>query len=219
MPHLIPRYTTNTTCPFRIYADPTRKLYRALGMHLTAQYGSRPDYMSKSSAWEMTVKSLMPAVKAKRRDKLAAGNLLQVGGEFLFEDGEPAWCRRMQTYRDHTEMRVLRHILEMDDEVPVVQEATAVSMRPQTSQTTQSEPRRQERTSSLLPHQKRQEALKAMPAMGPTETTLDKHRGLKLVWDGNGVSASLQRESRIPEEDAQELRQVDSFYQGSEFAH
>jgi len=209
MPHLIPRYTTNTTCPFRIYADPTRKLYKALGMHMTVQYGARPNYMSQNSAWEMTVKSLMPAVRAKRRDKLAAGNLMQVGGEFLFEDGEPAWCRRMQTYRDHTEMKIIRRVLEMDEEVPVVQEATAVALPA--------------RTSSHRPQTSSRPQTGSSPISSRTQTSpiasSKPGAGLKLVWDGNGVSASLQRESRIPDEreELEQLSQVHSYYSPSEF--
>jgi len=172
-------------------------------MKKTLQYGSRPEYMSKNSAWEMTVKSLMPAVKAKRRDKLAAGNLLQVGGEFLFEEGAPVWCRRMMTYRDHTEMKILKRVLEMDDEVPVVQEAmTAVSVKPTSS-----------RGSSMR------------PVMGPDARSMSSGpggpaaKGLKLVWDGTGVQAHLQRESRIPD-DADRvaaLSPIPSYYGASEY--
>lgn len=167
-------------------------------MRQTLMYGSRPDYMSKSSAWEMTVKSLMPAVKAKRRDKLAGGNLMQVGGEFLFEEGAPVWCRRMMTYRDHTEMKILKRVLEMDEEVPVVQEAmTAVSVKPTSSHGS------------------------ARAVQGPDARVGaggQAARGLKLVWDGTGVQAHLQRESRIPDE-AQRLNAlspIPSYYGASE---
>lgn len=178
-------------------------------MHMTVQYGARPNYMSKNSAWEMTVKSLMPAVRAKRRDKLAAGNLMQVGGEFLFEDGEPAWCRRMQTYRDHTEMKIIRRVLEMDEEVPVVQEATAVALPARTSS--------HMGTSSHAHGGSSTSPISSRTQTSPVAST-KPGAGLKLVWDGNGVSASLQRESRIPDEreELEQLSQVHSYYSPSE---
>jgi len=165
-------------------------------------YGSRPEYMSKNSAWEMTVKSLMPAVKAKRRDKLAGGNLMQVGGEFLFEEGEAVWCRRMMTYRDHTEMKILMRVLEMDEEVPVVQEAmTAVSVKPTSSR------------GSVRPIQGPDAGMMSPGAGGQAA------KGLKLVWDGTGVQAHLQRESRIPDEAERMnvLTPIPSYYGGSEY--
>lgn len=50
-------------------------------------------------------------------DGMRGGPKLQVGGEFLFEDGELLWCHRMKNVRDHAEMRTLRRVLDMDDEV------------------------------------------------------------------------------------------------------
>jgi len=175
--------------------------------------------MAQHSAWDLTVKSLMPAVRAKRRDKLAAGNLMQVGGEFLFEDGEPAWCRRMQTYRDHSEMKIIRRVLEMDEEVPVVQEATAVALPARTSshgvQSSHGQSSHvQSSNSSPIT------AGRTQTSAGLTGAAAGKPgAGLKLVWDGNGVSASLQRESRIPDEreELEQLSQVNSYYSPSEF--
>jgi len=171
-------------------------------MRQTLAYGPRPEYMSKNSAWEMTVKSLMPAVKAKRRDKLAGGNLMQVGGEFLFEEGGPVWCRRMMTYRDHTEMKILKRVLEMDEEVPVVQEAmTAVSVKPTSSHSN---------TRSVQGPDAR-----AMSSGAGGQAA----KGLKLVWDGTGVQAHLQRESRIPDEAERvtALSPIPSYYGASEY--
>ena len=184
-------------------------------MHMTVQYGARPNYMSQNSAWEMTVKSLMPAVRAKRRDKLAAGNLMQVGGEFLFEDGEPAWCRRMQTYRDHTEMKIIRRVLEMDEEVPVVQEATAVALPVRSSSYGPGARSVQSGGTGSSPISSRTQTSPGVTGTAPGKPGA----GLKLVWDGNGVSASLQRESRIPDEreELEQLSQVHTHYSPSEF--
>ena len=42
----------------------------------------------------------------------SGGPYSQLGGEFLWEDGELVWCHRMRNTRDHTEVGVLREMLE-----------------------------------------------------------------------------------------------------------
>ena len=44
-PNLIPHYKAQTGCPFPIFADPSRKLYKVLGMSWTLDIGPRADYM------------------------------------------------------------------------------------------------------------------------------------------------------------------------------
>lgn len=116
-PSLIPKYRARTGCPFPIYADPSRKLYKALGMSWTLNFGgSRPEYMQDTSLprW------LAGQVKqwgADGRKALKGGNLVQIGGEFLFEDGEVIWLHRMRNYRNHTEIKALRRIMDLDWEV------------------------------------------------------------------------------------------------------
>ena len=44
-PKLIPQYRQYTSCPFPIYADPSRKLYKLLGMGWTLNPGKRAGYM------------------------------------------------------------------------------------------------------------------------------------------------------------------------------
>jgi len=111
--------------------------------------------MKSTSAAGLTYGSLKGVVKNHREGITAGGPLPLVGGEFLFGDGEAIWCHRMKSYRNHTEMTTLKKVLEMDDEVPVVEEARVVPVSP---------------TSAA--------------------------KGLRLVWERDGVAAHMQRDSR-----------------------
>ena len=85
-PELIDFYVEATGCPFPIYAEPTKRIYSALGMGRTLDLGrSRPDYMRMSvptaivsSIWQ----GLSQGTKA-----LKGGDFWQVGGEFVGVDG------------------------------------------------------------------------------------------------------------------------------------
>ncbi|OJD35251.1 thioredoxin-like protein [Diplodia corticola] len=120
-PSMIPAYKRYTGCPFPIFADPTRSLYRALGMSFSLDMGSRrPEYMKDIAppAWiagQLKQVGQQTRVQGMRK-AMRCGNWLQVGGEFLFEDGEVIWCHRMRNYRDHTEVKALRRLLEIDDD-------------------------------------------------------------------------------------------------------
>lgn len=176
-PELIPFYKLKTGCPFPIYAEPSRALFKRLGMVLSVNIGmKRPEYMKDISpvAWaagQITTiqkgvkmrqaelnKSKLEASERRRRqaeidkdvarleqleaqeeersittssigsggrgeDKLVirkrdvvkGGNIFQIGGEFLFEEGEVVWCHRMKNYRNHAEVDVIRKVLELDD--------------------------------------------------------------------------------------------------------
>lgn len=50
----------------------------------------------------------------RKRDVFKGGNLMQIGGEFLFDGGEVVWCHRMRSMRDHAEVGVVRRVLELD---------------------------------------------------------------------------------------------------------
>lgn len=143
-PSLIPMYQEATSCPFPIYADPTRQLYDLLGMTRTLDLGTRPDYQ-RASLVTMAAQSVFQGIKQLKGGKaLKGGNYAQVGGEFLFEpinintpasspavfeenkelgitappaDGEDkrvTWCHRMKNTRDHAEIPELREILGLD---------------------------------------------------------------------------------------------------------
>ncbi|KAK5675336.1 hypothetical protein LTS10_012102 [Elasticomyces elasticus] len=125
-PDLIKQYKKFTACPFPIFADPSRMLFKKLGMVLSANIGrTRPEYMKDISApaWlagQMTTirTSLKDPDGIRKRDILRGGNPMQIGGEFLFEDGEVVWCHRMRDYRGHAEVGVLRRLLELDEALP-----------------------------------------------------------------------------------------------------
>ena len=78
-------YQASTLCPFPIYADPTKTLYDALGMLRTLNMGGRPEYQRRGTLLGM-VQSIGQGMKAAvKGTALKAGDLQQVGGEFLFE--------------------------------------------------------------------------------------------------------------------------------------
>lgn len=107
-------YANTTSCPFPIYADPTRKVYEALGLPRTLYLGSKPEYIQNSlvaGAAQSIVQGIMTGTGA-----LKGGDYKQVGGEFLFEDGNLIWSHRMKTTRDHAEVTELRRLLGLEEE-------------------------------------------------------------------------------------------------------
>jgi hypothetical protein len=60
-------------------------------------------------------KSLKDPNGIRKRDVFRGGNPMQIGGEFLFEDGKVIWCHRMKHYRNHAEVKVVRKLLELDE--------------------------------------------------------------------------------------------------------
>jgi hypothetical protein len=84
-PSLIPMYASATSCPFPIYADPSKQLYNALGMVRTLNLGPRPEYQRKGLAAHI-LQSIVQSIKQLPSGKtLKGGDYQQVGGEFLFE--------------------------------------------------------------------------------------------------------------------------------------
>ena len=110
-------YAHETACPFPIYADPTRQLYRKLGMTSTLALGPKtPEYMHRSLT-SVIVSSIVQGLKSGRK-MLSGGNSRQVGGEFVFLGGKVVWCQRMRNTRDHAEIAVIRQKLGLDGERP-----------------------------------------------------------------------------------------------------
>lgn len=125
-PDLIPFYKAVTGCPFPIFAEPSRELFKKLGMTLSFNIGNkRPEYMKDISpaAWAAgQVTQIKASLKAeeeesriRRRDILKGGHPMQIGGEFLFDEGQVVWCHRMKNYRNHAEVSVVRTLLELDE--------------------------------------------------------------------------------------------------------
>lgn len=115
-PELIPMYTAATSCPFPIYADPTRKLYDHLGMTRTFELGTKPAYM-QTHLLINSVQSIFQSLSTGRK-ALSGGDFKQVGGEFLFEGGECTWVHRMKTTRGHCEVDEIRKLVGLDDTRP-----------------------------------------------------------------------------------------------------
>jgi hypothetical protein len=114
-PELIPHYKSVTGTVFPIFAEPTRRLFKGLGMGWTLDLGStRPEYMKDISRPAWLAGQIKQVSKVPGLKKFKGGSLVQVGGEFLLENEEVIWCHRMKHYRNHTEMDVLRRILEID---------------------------------------------------------------------------------------------------------
>ncbi|KAF2206549.1 hypothetical protein CERZMDRAFT_26729, partial [Cercospora zeae-maydis SCOH1-5] len=121
-PDLIPHYKNFTNCPFPMFADPSRMLFKKLGMNISFNIGAtRPEYMKDLSIGgvvngqaKQIKNSLHDPEGIRKRDVMRGGNPFQIGGEFLFEDGQAVWCHRMKNYRNHAEVKVLRKLLELD---------------------------------------------------------------------------------------------------------
>ncbi|ERF68970.1 hypothetical protein EPUS_09024 [Endocarpon pusillum Z07020] len=130
---LIPSYIEQTQCPYPIFADPSKRLYSLLGMARTLSLGNKdPDYI-RHTLVSGVVKSIAQGLKRiGSGDVLQAGDLKQVGGEFLFEvtgggtsltnsktgngalqQAEVTWCHRMKNTRDHAELPVLKQVLDL----------------------------------------------------------------------------------------------------------
>ena len=115
-PDLIPHYKAVTGCPFPIFAEPSRSLFRILGMSWSLNIGSkRPGYMKEISPPAWLLEQFRQMGKTKGMKKWKSGNWLQIGGEFLFQDGQVVWCHRMKNYRNHAEVAVLKRILEIEN--------------------------------------------------------------------------------------------------------
>ncbi|KAF2015146.1 hypothetical protein BU24DRAFT_410819 [Aaosphaeria arxii CBS 175.79] len=111
-PSLIDMYVRETSCPFPVYADPTRRLYDHLGMTRTFDLGRKPEYIS-SNLLVTSVQSIVQGIKTGNK-ALQGGDFKQVGGEFLFEGGEVKWVHRMRNTRDHVEVGVVRELLGLE---------------------------------------------------------------------------------------------------------
>ncbi|KAK8248587.1 AhpC/TSA antioxidant enzyme-domain-containing protein [Phyllosticta capitalensis] len=123
-PELIPAYARTTGCQFPIFADPTTRLYAALGMQRSLSLGpKKPEYLNKTSVVQTTVAGIFQSIKSGR-GALQGGDIRQIGGEVLFEDGAVTWIHRMKNTRDHSEVLELRRVLGLKVEVPPAPEET-----------------------------------------------------------------------------------------------
>lgn len=111
--NLIEHYRNTTGCPFPIYADPSRLLFKGLGMSLTLKLGGQPQYMHDVSV-PAVLKGFIKELRGMRmEERFQGGNMFQIGGEFLFEQGEVKWCHRMKNMRGHAEVEEIKRVLGM----------------------------------------------------------------------------------------------------------
>lgn len=126
-------YARETGCPYPIYADPSRMLYSQLGMIRTLSLGSkRPEYMQYSLP-SAVLRSIYQSIRAGR-GAFQGGDYSQVGGEFLFEDGQVSWCHRMKNTRDHAEIPETRRQLGLDGAKPPPRKTFSSGIRRSSSQ-------------------------------------------------------------------------------------
>jgi len=114
-PRLIPDYRQRTGCPFPIYTDPTRMLYKTLGMSWTLNLGRRVSYMENMTEVEWICGQVKQFCETESKLKFKAGNPMWIGGEFLVENGEVQWCRRMKNYRGHSDVDVVKSLLRVEE--------------------------------------------------------------------------------------------------------
>ncbi|GAP91205.1 putative thioredoxin-like protein AAED1 [Rosellinia necatrix] len=83
---LIGAYVRETGCAFPVYADPTQRLYRELGMVRTLSLGPRPAYLQNKTVAHTVVSGIFQGLRQVRAGLATKmGDQRQVGGEFLFE--------------------------------------------------------------------------------------------------------------------------------------
>ena len=91
-------------CPFKMYTDPSLRLYRALG--LTRQTGNAgPDSEAGSYLVQTPMEATMQTIKRATKMPLlhSPGHFTQIGGEFVFDGSlNVIYTHRMKTTRDHS---------------------------------------------------------------------------------------------------------------------
>ncbi|KAF9000367.1 hypothetical protein BDZ89DRAFT_1027560 [Hymenopellis radicata] len=105
-------YAQDTGFTGKICADPTRKLYRALGM-ITENLSGTPSGQTKRSY--IKTSTLTNALQSIYKGPLThptlmgkQGNISQLGGDFVFgPDKEAIFCSRMMHTEDHVEISEL----------------------------------------------------------------------------------------------------------------
>lgn len=111
-PVCIAGYAKETGCAFPVYADPSVRSYKVLGMMSTLRPGATsPSYLKKSTL-ENTLGSAWKGITSGYA--LSGGPAAQNGGEWLFRGGELLWCHRMRNPTDHSETEELKKLLELE---------------------------------------------------------------------------------------------------------
>ncbi|KAJ5724183.1 hypothetical protein N7488_002218 [Penicillium malachiteum] len=122
-PGLIDFYATETKCPYPIYADPERKLYKELGMFSNYGMGARPEYFRRSMLRVIGDSMIQTLKHFGTGLMMKGGESSQNGGEFIFEavagseEKSLTWCHRMTNTRDHLGMEELKQVLDPEGQV------------------------------------------------------------------------------------------------------
>jgi len=78
-------------------------------MTRTLQQGKVPKYLEGHGMISGALKGIWHALSWGM--PFSGGNISQVGGEFLFVNGEVRWCHRMKTTMDHVEVEDLKKVM------------------------------------------------------------------------------------------------------------
>ncbi|KAH6707963.1 AhpC/TSA antioxidant enzyme-domain-containing protein [Leptodontidium sp. MPI-SDFR-AT-0119] len=111
-PSRILPYTTETSCEFPIFTDPTCRLHERLRMKRSLAGSSKTTYM-KHSLFGLIMSSVRQMIWSGF-GAFKGGDYSQNGGEWIFRAGKCVWVHRMETTSDHVPaeelIRVLREI-------------------------------------------------------------------------------------------------------------
>jgi hypothetical protein len=110
---LIPFYAEKTSCPFTMYAEPTRRLYSILGMSKSMSFWEQiPEWIRSKTKWQGFKRSFPQFLRRlPHGDAHNPGAGDQIGGDFLFDSGKMIWCHRMRNVADHSDISKIRGLL------------------------------------------------------------------------------------------------------------
>jgi len=112
--HLIKNYCETTGFEGEMYADPSRALYKCLGLteslDRTPAGQEKRSYLTGRSFMGNLVKSIWDGPLKNPQHIGKQGNISQLGGDFIFGPGEVcSFSSRMQHTEDHMELSDLLH--------------------------------------------------------------------------------------------------------------
>ncbi|KAF2774219.1 hypothetical protein EJ03DRAFT_370328 [Teratosphaeria nubilosa] len=102
-PTVVADYKRRTNCPFEIYCDPPRTLYKKLGMMCNLELGPKPGY-AEGGALGRTWASMCTLFESRIKGLKGGGAYDENGSE------------RMRNTRDHAEVKELEEVLGLEGE-------------------------------------------------------------------------------------------------------
>lgn len=134
--YLWPRTDNVFHFPYDIYVDPSRALYRALGMTRRTTDGG-----AEAEKGDYVVHGAFGGIGMVLKNALKmpigqAGDIKQLGGEFLFGPGIRAdYCHRMPTTRGHTAVKQLLKLAHVEVGEPSAKLLPRLDVRVEDSET------------------------------------------------------------------------------------